>query len=147
MRFTEKVLVLFAFYGCYSQRTHRPQGLVLLVIALIGLFLLYALGGAFLNNGIPARRIFRTDSYAHLQGWMLAVGAIAGLFQALFLVGVLFKLQHWPGAMLFRSTSVIASLLVILALALARRTGKPLFSNLLIRTVGLGVFWVAMYVL
>ncbi len=98
-------------------------GAQLMIIALTALAILYFYFGFALLNHIPFRKIFRKESYRSVSG-MRIVGAIAaGTALSQVVIGILFKLLHWPGAndMLLIG---LMSLALVSAVAIIRYLGS-----------------------
>ncbi|HRZ42067.1 MAG TPA: hypothetical protein P5228_05120 [Bacteroidales bacterium] len=119
MKKLEKILGLVIIIALLLKLVLIPGGSILTVISLTILACIYyPLGFAFFN-GIRLRAIFKKDSYKGVSALRI-IGAIGlGMGLAAICIGILFKLQHWPGG----DTNLIAGLvttLIILIIALIK---------------------------
>ena len=97
MKTLEKILGLVGIIALILKLGLLPGSSLLIVVSLTVLGCIYFLFGFALFNGIRLRAILKTDSY---KGLSLArvIGSIGlGMGLAAICIGMLFKLQHWPG--------------------------------------------------
>jgi hypothetical protein len=92
-----------------------PGGVVLTVLTLSTLStlsVLYMYLSFALFNGIRLRKIFKKDSYKGISA-MRIVGAVGtGLALSMTTIGLLFKIQSWPGASFILGTGLVGLLIV-----------------------------------
>ena len=119
MKKFEKIIGLVIIISLIMKLTLIPGGSILAAISLTTLACIYyPLGFAFFND-IRLSKIFKKDSYKGLTALRI-IGAIGiGMGLAAICMGILFKIQHWPGA----DTNLISGLVttvIILIIALIR---------------------------
>lgn len=137
MKKLEKILGILIILALILKLVLIPGANILTVISLsILACIYYPLGFAFFN-GIRLREVFKKDSYKGISA-MRIIGTIGlGMGLAVICIGILFKLQHWPGG----DTNLIAGLattLIILIIALIKYLKsksdyyKPIFTRIAI---------------
>jgi len=119
MKRLEKILGLVIIIALIMKLTLIPGGSILTVISFSILSCIYYPFGFAFFNEIRLIQILKKASYKELSALRI-VGSIGiGMGLAAICIGILFKLQHWPGA----NTNLIAGLftiLIILIVALFR---------------------------
>jgi len=119
MKRLEKILGIIVLIALIMKFTLIPLSNVLFLLSLSILACIYYPLGFALFNQIGFKQIFKKDSYKGLSALRI-LGAIGvGTTLSLICVGVLFKLLHWPGAMI-QLISGLVSTLIILIVALIR---------------------------
>lgn len=114
MKLTEKILAVLILIAIGMKLFLIPGGGVLLVLALQTLTIIYfALGFAFFN-GIRLRNIFKKSSYTGISTMRVVGAIVTGICLSNLLVGILFKLQFWPGANPMLIVSLIPTLIVLI---------------------------------
>jgi uncharacterized membrane protein len=105
----------------------------------------YPLGFAFFNK-IKIKEIFKKSSYSDLSA-LRVLGAIgAGTALSTICVGILFKLQRWPGSDINLLAGLILSLIVLIIAIIRFVKSKDLFyRQIFIRFSIIGIFGVLMY--
>lgn len=119
---TEKAAIGIALVGTLFKLQHWPGASILLVIGLSGLAIHYfPLGFYFLTN--------KSEK---------AVAAASGFFLSFAPLGILFKVQHWPGASVMLTVAMVTVPLVYLALFFLRKKAQPdslpFYNSMLLRT-------------
>src|ERR1700751_1113349 len=94
---TEKTIGIIFLAGLILKVLHLPLGSVTVVLALGALGVLY----------FPAAFYFFCDKTIEKQN--LGLSIVAGLLLAMVPVGILFKLQYWPGAQVYLLAGAIAA--------------------------------------
>ena len=119
MRKLEKILGLVIIIAFVMKLALIPGGSILTVISLTILACIYyPLGFAFFN-GIRLRQIFKKDSYKGITVLRIIEAIGVGIGLSVICIGILFKLQLWPGANTNLLTGLITTL-IILIIALIR---------------------------
>ena len=109
----EKILVLIFLVALIMKITMIPVGGILTVISLSLLAIIYYPFGFALFNSIGFRKILKKDSYKSISALRI-IGAIgAGTALSIICVGVLFKIQHWPGSEMNLIAGLITSLIIL----------------------------------
>jgi hypothetical protein len=119
---TEKAVIGIALVGTLFKLQHWPGASILLVVGLSTLAMLYfPLGFYFLTN--------KSEK---------TVAAASGLFLSFVPLGIMFKVQHWPGASAMLTAAMITVPLVYLALFFMRKKAQPnslpFYNSMLLRT-------------
>jgi hypothetical protein len=98
MKKTELIAGIIAILSLILQALLLPGGNVLTVLSLSVLAILYLYCGLLLFNDIRLRAAFKKISYAGIST-SRKIGAIgAGFALSMVIVGIMFKIQSWPGA-------------------------------------------------
>ncbi|MGE0635898.1 MAG: hypothetical protein AB7G44_10135 [Bacteroidia bacterium] len=119
---TEKAVIGIALVGTLFKLQHWPGASILLVVGLSSLAMLYfPLGFYFLTN--KSEKI---------------VATVSGMFLSFVPLGIMFKVQHWPGASAMLTIAMITVPLVYLALFFMRKKAQPdslpFYNSMLLRT-------------
>ena len=119
---TEKAVIGIALVGTFFKLQHWPGASILLVIGLSSLAMLY----------FPLGFYFLTDKSEKIAA------VVSGLFLSLVPLGIMFKVQHWPGASAMLTAAMITAPLVYLALFFMRKKAQPdslpFYNSMLLRT-------------
>ena len=118
----EKTVIGIALVGTLFKLQHWPGASILLVIGLSGLAMLYfPMGFYFLTNKAEK-----------------TIAAVSGLFLSFVPLGIMFKVQHWPGASVMLTVGMVTVPLVYLALFFLRKKAQPdslpFYNSMLLRT-------------
>jgi hypothetical protein len=122
---TEKTLLIIVIVASLLKMFHIPGGSIFLVLSLLGLALCYfPFGFYFLSD-----KSYKENTLTSvLFGWLLSVCFI----------GILFRIMHWPGAMIMNIVGTMSALpLSIFAYSKyksSNQENKVYFRNLLIRS-------------
>lgn len=122
---TEKTLLIIVILASLLKILHIPGGSVLLLFSLLGLALCYfPFGFYFLSD-----KSFKENTLTSLLfGWLLSTCFI----------GIMFRLMHWPGAMILNIVGAMSALpLSIFAYSKYKKYNQEnivYFRNLLIRS-------------
>lgn len=119
---------------------HIPTADILLILSLTGLSCIYFYLGIAIFNNVPARKIFKSEAYKHISS-SRSVGAIlTGIALSMALIGIMFSLLHYPGAMVMLTAGFI-SMLVIFFIVLIKRLKKDntFYPSILKRLVPAGL--------
>ena len=108
----EKILGLIVIVALTLKFFLIPGGGILLTFSLMSLACIFYLFGFAFFNQIELSRIFQKNSYQGISGLRIwgAIGTGIGLSQIC--IGILFTLQHWPGANITLITGLIVTLIV-----------------------------------
>lgn len=141
----EKILGLSFLIALILKWTLLPGGGILATFTLMILANLYFLFGFALFNQIELKSIVKSESYIGISALRLFGSFATGLALSTLCVGVLFKLQHWPGA----KTNIILGLitsLIILIVALVKYyvSKEEIYTRIMKRLIilgGVGIFF------
>ncbi|MQP52244.1 MULTISPECIES: hypothetical protein [unclassified Flavobacterium] len=123
---TEKTLLIIVVLASLLKMLHIPGGSVLLVLSLLGLALCYfPLGFYFLSD-----KSYKENTLTSvLFGWLLSVCFI----------GIMFRIMHWPGAMIMNIVGTMSALPLSIFAYLKHKSSnqenRVYFRNLLIRSI------------
>jgi len=92
-----------------------PGASTFLVFFFIFLILSYTFFGFVILNQIHIKNLFKKESFRDISALRLVGTILLGCVFAIFCMGCLFKIQHWPGAM---ALPYIAFILAIIPLVL-----------------------------
>lgn len=128
---TEKIFASIFLAGVLFKFMHWPGGGVLIVLTLSFLAILYMLGAFY----------FFSDKTIKQQNLPLSI--VSGIFLSFSVLGVMFKLQYWPGsqAILFLA-SISALVLLIVTFRLKSKAPEELmgyYKNMMQRTTVLTI--------
>ncbi len=94
-----------------------PFNSIVITFAALALSLLYFFFGFAVFTSIGFRQIFKKDSYANLKPWDIIISVFTGMAFQILVIGLLFKIQYWPGAGIMSFTALMSSFLFILLAA------------------------------
>ncbi len=123
MKKVERFLVMLAFIGIIARLLLASGSSLTIVMSLMGLTFLYMYFGFALFNDIRLRDVLKKESYRGIATMRLAGAVLAGLALSMACVGILFKIQSWPGAV-FNLGISMALCLTILAVCFTKIKGK-----------------------
>ncbi len=135
----EKIVGVIVLIALILKLTMIPGGGILIVLSLSILSIIYFPFGFALFNQIEIKRILKRDSYKGLSALRI-VGAIGvGMALSLICIGILFKLQHWPGSTSNLLTGLFTSLIVlIIALIRYFKTKSDFYIRIIKRLLIIG---------
>ena len=118
-----------------------PGGIILSVFSLSILALLYQVFGIVIFNNIKIRNLFKKESFRGVSAIQLIGSVGVGFGLSMVCIGVLYKLQNWPGA----NFTTIVGLSIIILLTLITfieylKSKRNYFSRILKRVVLFGIF-------
>lgn len=137
----EKILGFIALAALILKLIPLPGSATFLILSLSLLSIIYYLFGFAFFNQIQFKKIFNKDSYKELSNLRI-IGAIAvGIVLAIICIGLLFKLQRWPGARINLFMGLILSLIVlIIALIKYSKSKEDFYSRIIKRLIIMGGF-------
>lgn len=139
----EKILGVLAVIGIILQLAFIPGAGIVMVLSVTTLALLYYFLGFALFNRIGFKEIFKQESYNGISTQRIIGSIGAGWAISLICLGILFKLQHFPGSKILLIVGLIATLLVLaIALTEYKKTKEEFYIGLfgriaVISTIGL----------
>jgi hypothetical protein len=145
MKISEKILAILALIAVILMFLFIPGGSVLWVFSITFLACIYCQFGFALFNQIGFRKIFKSQSYKGISTWRI-VGAIgAGIALSIALLGILFKLQQWPGAQINLMVGVFGSFVLLIIVSIKYFETKAVYyKGIMIRTLVIGGLGLAM---
>ena len=122
---TEKIVAVIFLVGLLFKLMLWPFGGVLVVISLGGIGMMY----------FPGAFYFFSDKNISRQN--IALSIISGLFLAFVVLGILFKLQYWPGSHLYLLIGTYTSPVLLIITYILKSTSteelKRYYSSMLLR--------------
>ena len=122
---------------------HYPGAGFLKVLSLSTLSIIYFMFAFAILNGVGLRELIKSDALKSLGGLKIGLSFGVGLVLSIASIGILFKLQFWPGAnfnlLIGTGGLVISAGIAIIGI---RKTTDGLYSRILSRAVlfgGLGM--------
>lgn len=149
MRKLERILISLFIIGLLLQIVPMAGGSLLIVLALSTLAIVYFSGGFILFQNVRLRDLVSSKSglgLNDLKAMFLSIGA--GFFCSAIVIGVMFRVQAWPGASAMLIAG-IAGMTICSAIALffySDKTTYPL-KAILTRTAAWGVVGVLLMIL
>ena len=123
--------------GLLFKFLHLPGGSIIVILSLGILSILYSSGGFYFFSD-------KTIKKSNI-GFSIA----AGLFLSIPLLGILFKIQHYPGATIMLLVgSLVAPVFLVLTLVLKSKATEELkvyYQNMTTRTVAITFFTILLY--
>ena len=123
MKKVERFLVMLALIGIIARLLLANGSSLAIVISLMGLSFLYMYFGFALFNDIRFRDISKKVSYGGVATMHIVGAILAGLALSMACIGILFKIQSWPGAV-FNLRISLALCVVILVMSFPKLNGK-----------------------
>lgn len=122
MRIVEIILYIIFAFALIFKINHYPGGSILAIIPLMLLSIQYFAFGFLIFNGIRFRDLFKKDTFKGVPALKI-IGAVAfGLSLSPLIIGILFSIQHYPGAKIqlivgFASTIICIAIYSVKALS------------------------------
>ncbi|MFK7755413.1 MAG: hypothetical protein AB8B53_00625 [Flavobacteriales bacterium] len=122
MKILEKTLIVLLLIGALFKLMHWPGAGPLFVIGLTFLSMTYFIFSFFLFHGIGFRQIFKKESYSAIGHKTAIFSILAGLFcLSTLLVGIMFRIQFWPGANVMLTAALPPTLILIIIAVVKRK--------------------------
>lgn len=145
MKNVETVLLVIVALAFVLKFFHIPGSSILTILSLSGISVMYMYLSFALFNGVGFRGIFNKGSFQGKSAGRI-VGAIGtGLALSVSAVGIVFKLQSWPGASLQLMISIVGlGAVLIVSLFKIRKNTDGYYVNLLKRVLLFGAISLAL---
>ena len=142
----EKILSIVAVLAFILKILLVPGSGLLTVLSFTLLSILYFPLGFATLNGIPIYKIFQKKSYEGISTWRM-IGTIGlGMSLSAIVIGLLFRLQSYPGAQMNLLIGVVLSFLIgIVALVRYMEKKSGFYKNAMIKIAVLCVLGVVMF--
>lgn len=112
---------------------------ILTVLLLSFLSMLYFHLGFAIFNTIRLRKIFNKESYKDISTLKIFGSIAAGLALSITIIGILFKVMHWPGAsvnLIFGFSGVL--IVSVISIVKYLKTKSPYYTKILTRNLVFG---------
>lgn len=148
MRAIEKILISIFLISIFLKMIPLPGASPLITLASLALFLLYFLGGFILLLKIKISKLFSSTSYSGYKAIDILLAVFGGISIALLLLGILFKLNYWPGAAIMTLQGCMVAIpIVVLSVSRLAKTNAFLYKSILFRLVPLLLFSIVLVIL
>ncbi len=137
---TEKALGSIAIMGIFFRIMNYAGGDFLMFFGLITLSFYYYFGFSIFND-IEGRNIFKKDAYKDISIGKIIGSVLLGFSLSAVLMGIIFKLNIYPGALLTQLSGLIPLLIIsIIAFIKFLKNNEVFYKKALIRSVIIGGF-------
>lgn len=134
MKNLEKILGLAAIIALIMKLFLIPFGGVLTILSLSTLACVYYPFGFALFNGIRFRDVFKKISFRGVSKWQIIGGVSLGIGLAVMCMGILFRVQEWPGSGIILIAGLLITFAVlIVALIKYSKTKSEYYTPLFLR--------------
>lgn len=111
------------------------SGPALTFIALI-LSVVYFFFGFVIFTKIRFREILKTETYKHLKPWDIIISIVTGVVFQTVVLGLIFKLQYWPGAhYMSRAGLIMLFIIIIVAVIMLKTVNSFIYIGILKRGI------------
>ena len=140
MKRFEIILGIGVLVALFFKVLHFPGGSLLLTITLMGLACIYLFWGFALFNNVSDENAFNKSAYSGISTQQIMFSIVAALALSAVCIGILFKIQHWPGAVVILLSGLIAVFVVgIIALIKYLGSKSDFYKMILLRIAIIGV--------
>lgn len=95
---TELILISLTLLAIVLVKIDMTGAVLIILFTYMLLSLFYFVFGFALFNGIEYKDILAADTYKKLPNWKVVLGVAMGWLSSIMVGGILFKVQHYPGA-------------------------------------------------
>jgi len=146
MKILEKIFGILVIVSIIMKMFNVLGSGILFTLATSSLMLIYFYIGFAIFNNITFKGIFIKASYKDLSVLRI-IGSIAvGMAFSTILTGILFRLQHWPGANLNLATGLIlSSIILVIGLIRYLKNKDNFYRNIFLRFILIGGFGLILF--
>ena len=138
MKIVEKILIGITLLGLVIKLVHWPGGNILLVLGLGTLSLFYPVAAYFLFS--PQKQIEANGiTFKQTSAARVVLSLVTGFCMPVAVIGLLFKIMHWPGAsfMLLIGFITIIPIAVVSTIQYLLKK-EDFYKQIAIRTIAVG---------
>jgi uncharacterized membrane protein len=136
MRRLEKVFIVLILMSFLMRTFTLPFGTTLFVLSTGSLAVFYAYLGFAIFNGVSFKGIFKKGSFQGVGAWGILLAVFAGLIMAVTVIGIEFRLMHWPSAKILLGGGLIGLVLLeVLSIVKFARGRSQLARRILQRSI------------
>tara|TARA_R110002072_G_scaffold161119_1_gene312590 strand:- start:114 stop:695 length:582 start_codon:yes stop_codon:yes gene_type:complete len=148
MKKAESIFSVFILLGIILKLFDVPGNSIILILSFSSLAVIYFNFGFLFFNDIRLRDIFKRESYKKVTA-KRTVGAIAtGIALSLILIGILFKIEIWPGSSnIIKPGLFLLSIIIIITLVLRKDRKSRFYKKIYTRTLIIGLFGIIAYLI
>jgi uncharacterized membrane protein len=134
MKKLEIILITGAIIGLLLALFNTPLDSLIASVFFITLSCLYYFLGFALFNNIPARKIFKADSYKGIGTWRILIAIGTGLALSILTIGFMFSILSYPMAKTLLVVGIVlAAINIILALIKNAQEKDQFYRNIILR--------------
>jgi uncharacterized membrane protein len=134
MKKLEIILITGAIIGLLLMLFNTPLDSLIASVFFITLSCLYYFLGFALFNNIPARKIFKADSYKGIGTWRILIAIGTGLALSILTIGFMFSILSYPMAKTLLVVGIVlAAINIILALIKNAQEKDQFYRNIILR--------------
>ncbi len=135
MKNIEKLFIILVIVSTIYRYVHGIGSILFLILSINTLAILYFCLSFALFNNIKFKNIFKKSSYVNVSKRRIIFSIFSGISLSIALIGVLFKIQDYPGADLLLVLGLFASIsITIIALWKNNKVKGNFYFNILKRT-------------
>ncbi len=135
MKNIEKLFIILVIVSTIYRYVHGIGSILFLILSINTLAILYFCLSFALFNNIKFKNIFKKSSYVNISKRRIIFSIFSGISLSIALIGVLFKIQDYPGADLLLVLGLFASIsITIIALWKNNKVKGNFYFNILKRT-------------
>jgi hypothetical protein len=148
MKKTELILYAIAVIALIFKLFHFPGSDILMIISLFFISVMYFIFGFALLNNLRFRELFKTDSFKRISTNQIIGGIGTGIALSIGLIGILFKIQGYPGADInliggMLTTSILSAIVIFKQL----NKSTPYYLAILRRTLPVMVVCATLFII
>ena len=129
------ILIIGAIIGLLMGLFKVPCDFLIVSVFSITLSCLYFILGFALFNNIPARKIFKADSYKGIGTWRILIAIGAGLALSILTIGFMFSILSYPLAKTLLVVGIVlAAIIITLALIINAQEKNQFYRNIILRS-------------
>lgn len=148
MKRLEKTLLMLIVLSILAKLVPLPFNGIVITFAALALSILYFFFGFAVFPDIGFRQILKKESYSNLKPWDIIISVFTGMAFQILVIGLLFKIQYWPGASVMSRTALISNIpFLILASWLLMTQNRFVYVAILKRGVPLFLFLLFLHLL
>jgi uncharacterized membrane protein len=136
MKKLEMILILGAIIGLLLMLFNTPLDSLIASVFFITLSCLYYILGFALFNNIPARKIFKADSYKGIGTWRILIAIGTGIALSILTIGFMFTILNYPVAKTLLVVGIVlGAIIIILALIKNAQEKNQFYRNITLRSL------------
>jgi hypothetical protein len=135
MKKFEMIPVIGAIIGLLLALFNIPLDSLVVSVFFIALSCLYYFLGFALFNNIPARKIFKADSYKGIGTWRILIAIGTGIALSILTIGIMCSALNYPMAGTFLVVGIVlVAICIILALIKNALEKDQFYRNIILRS-------------
>jgi hypothetical protein len=148
MKIFERVMGILIVIGLALSFNLIPGGSILIVFPGMILACLYFYLGFALFNNVSLKGLFKKTTYKELSTKRILGSVGIGTGLSIAIIGIMFKIQHWPSASLFLGTGLVISFIGLIIVTIKFiKTKDKFYLKLISRIAIIGVFGFFLFII